>query len=185
MSNAYANVCQVLEGKKFRSMAGVQAARYVDRPTSGRGANLTIEFHVLPRSALDAGSAATVLNSVTRAEHGFSRIDSRFREHLDDHSNPVFQAVVWMLGYRLVTASDQSARARYGDAAGRGSEFDDLRATTEQRGLAGKADLRVVATLAPLLDERLDGLSIGGADGCAEGRGGTTPAGMPAMMPRL
>ncbi len=97
-------------------MAGVQSTRYVDRPPSGRGANLTIEFHVLPRSTLDTARAADVLNSITRADHGFSGIDSRFRECLAEPGNPVFEAVVWMLGYQLVTASDQSARARYGGA---------------------------------------------------------------------
>ena len=144
MSNAYANVCQVLEGKKFRSMAGVQAARYVDRPTSGRGANLTIEFHVLPRSTLDAAGAAAVLNSVTRAEHGFSRIDSRFREHLDDHSDPVFQAVVWMLGYQLVTASDQSARARYGGAFAPVVELQDGVFPPYLEDLRNREDIRVI-----------------------------------------
>ncbi len=98
-------------------MAGVQSTRYVDRPPSGRGANLTIEFHVLPRSTLDTARAADVLNSITRADHGFSGIDSRFRECLAEPGNPVFEAVVWMLGYRLVTASDQSARARNGGAS--------------------------------------------------------------------
>ena len=47
---------------------------------------------------------------------------------------------------------------------------DDLRATAEQRGLARKADLGVVATLAPLLDERIDALGVGRADARAEGR---------------
>ena len=44
---AHPNVCQVLEGKKFHSMAGVELARYVDRPPSGQGANLKIEFRIL------------------------------------------------------------------------------------------------------------------------------------------
>ena len=54
MANAYANVCQVLEGGKFHSRAGVQAAGYVYRPPSGQGANLTIEFHVLPKTAVES-----------------------------------------------------------------------------------------------------------------------------------
>ena len=45
--SAHPNVCQVLEGKKFHSMAGVELARYVDRPPSGQGANLKIEFRIL------------------------------------------------------------------------------------------------------------------------------------------
>ena len=54
MANAYANVCQVLEGEKFHSRAGVKAAGYVYRPPSGQGANLTIEFHVLPKTAVES-----------------------------------------------------------------------------------------------------------------------------------
>ena len=45
--NSHANVCQVLEGEKFHAMAGVELLRYVDRPRSGQGANLVIEFRVL------------------------------------------------------------------------------------------------------------------------------------------
>ena len=48
--NAYPNVCQVLEGEKFHSQATVEIVRYVYRPPSGRGANLTIEFRVLPKA---------------------------------------------------------------------------------------------------------------------------------------
>ena len=48
LSNAHPNVCQVLEGETFHAMAGVQIAEYVDRPLSGQGASLTIEFHILP-----------------------------------------------------------------------------------------------------------------------------------------
>ena len=144
MSNVYANVCQVLEGKKFRSMAGVQAARYVDRPTSGRGANLTIEFHVLPEARSMPPAPRLYLTAFTRADHGFSRIDSRFREHLDDHSNPVFQAVVWMLGYRLVTASDQSARARYGGAFALVVELQNCVFPPYLEDLRNREDIRVI-----------------------------------------
>ena len=42
------NVCQVLEGKKFRAMAGVELNRCVYRPPSGQGANLDLQFRILP-----------------------------------------------------------------------------------------------------------------------------------------
>ena len=48
MSNSYANVCQVLESKRFHAMANVAVVRYVNRPPSGRGANLEIRFQMLP-----------------------------------------------------------------------------------------------------------------------------------------
>ena len=41
------NVCQVLEGKKFHEEANVELVRYIQRPPSGRGANLIIEFRIL------------------------------------------------------------------------------------------------------------------------------------------
>ncbi len=47
MVNALPNVCQVLEGEKFHSMAGVELVRYLKRPPSGQGANLSIEFRIL------------------------------------------------------------------------------------------------------------------------------------------
>ena len=53
MKNSHANVCQVLEGEKFHAMAGVEFARYHDRPPSGQGANLVIEFRVLPEAKVE------------------------------------------------------------------------------------------------------------------------------------
>ena len=50
MKSSHANVCQVLEGEKFHAMAGVEFVRYLDRPPSGQGANLVIEFRVLPKA---------------------------------------------------------------------------------------------------------------------------------------
>ena len=50
MEHAHANVCQVLQGKKFHSLASVEFVRYVDRPPSGQGGNLTIEFRVLTKA---------------------------------------------------------------------------------------------------------------------------------------
>lgn len=47
LASAHPNVCQVLEGKKFHSMAGVELAKYVDRPPPGQGANLKVEFRIL------------------------------------------------------------------------------------------------------------------------------------------
>ena len=41
------NVCQVLEGQKFREEAGVRIERHIGSPPSGQGANLKIEFHIL------------------------------------------------------------------------------------------------------------------------------------------
>lgn len=49
LMNSYANVCQVLEGRKFHTKAGVEFVRYLNRPPSGQGANLVIEFRVLPK----------------------------------------------------------------------------------------------------------------------------------------
>ena len=49
MVHSHPNVCQVLEGKEFHSLATVEFVRNVYRPPSGQGANLTIEFQVLPR----------------------------------------------------------------------------------------------------------------------------------------
>ena len=55
-----------------------------------------------------------MLDDIAGEEHGLQRIDSRFREQADEPQNPVVQAVIWMLGYRFVEASDASARSRYG-----------------------------------------------------------------------
>ena len=48
LRNRHPNVCQVLEGELFERQAGVEFARYVYRPPSGLGANLEIEFRLLP-----------------------------------------------------------------------------------------------------------------------------------------
>ena len=48
--HAHSNVCQVLQGKGFHSLATVEFARCVYRPPSGQGANLTIEFRLLPKA---------------------------------------------------------------------------------------------------------------------------------------
>ena len=50
MANALPNVCQVLEGEKFHSKAGVELVRYLKRPPSGQGANLSIQFRILSSS---------------------------------------------------------------------------------------------------------------------------------------
>ena len=45
--NRLPNVCQVLNGEKFRCAATVEILRYLESPPSGQGANLVIEFRVL------------------------------------------------------------------------------------------------------------------------------------------
>ena len=47
LANAHPNVCQVLEGEKFHRQARIKLTRYMLRPPSGQGANLTIEFQIL------------------------------------------------------------------------------------------------------------------------------------------
>ena len=74
---------------------------------------------------LDASSAAETLNSIASEEQRFHRIASAFRERLDAHDNPVAQAIVWMLGYRLVAVSQQSARDRH-DPFAPDIEFPDF-----------------------------------------------------------
>ena len=63
---------------------------------------------------IDASTAAAIVDEIAGEEHRFHRIESMFREQADDPDNPVVRAVVWMLGYRLVEASDTSGRSRYG-----------------------------------------------------------------------
>ena len=41
------NVCQVLEGRRFHDMCGVEVVRVISSPPSGRGANLIIEYRIL------------------------------------------------------------------------------------------------------------------------------------------
>ena len=50
LRNRHRNVCQVLKGGPFRIRAGVEIARIVCSPPSGFGANLVIEFRILPAS---------------------------------------------------------------------------------------------------------------------------------------
>ena len=45
--NRLPNVCQVLNGAKFHEAAVVEILRYLERPPSGQGANLVIEFRIL------------------------------------------------------------------------------------------------------------------------------------------
>ena len=49
LRRAHANVCQVLEGELFHTWAGVEPVKDLYRPPSGRGANVEIEFRILPR----------------------------------------------------------------------------------------------------------------------------------------
>ena len=75
---------------------------------------------------LDVSSAAEALNSIASEEQRFHRIASAFRERADAHDNPVAQAIVWMLGYRLVAVSQQSARGRRHDPFAPDIEFPDF-----------------------------------------------------------
>ena len=50
LRNRHPNVCQVLEGGLFERQADVEFVRYLYRPPSGLGANLEIEFRLLPAS---------------------------------------------------------------------------------------------------------------------------------------
>ena len=48
MVRAHPNVCRVLEGEPFHSLATVEPLKYIYRPPSGQGPSLTIEFRLLP-----------------------------------------------------------------------------------------------------------------------------------------
>ncbi len=52
LRNRHPNVCQVLEGGLFERQADVEFVRYLYRPPSGLGANLEIEFRLLPASGM-------------------------------------------------------------------------------------------------------------------------------------
>ena len=54
MMNSHASVCQVLQGEKFHAMAGVELVRHLVRPQTGQGANLVIEFRVLPKATVES-----------------------------------------------------------------------------------------------------------------------------------
>ena len=43
-----------LKGRKFHAMAGVEFLRYLDRPLSEQGANLVIEFRMLPKATAES-----------------------------------------------------------------------------------------------------------------------------------
>lgn len=63
---------------------------------------------------IDASSAAALVDDIAREQQELFRIGSTFKEQADEPENPVVRAVVWMLGYRFVEASDASSRSRYG-----------------------------------------------------------------------
>lgn len=52
LRNRHPNVCQVLEGELFERQADVEFVGYLYRPPSGLGANLEIEFRLLPASGM-------------------------------------------------------------------------------------------------------------------------------------
>ena len=90
--NSYRNVCQVLEGVKFHSMAGVEILRRLESPPSGQGANLVIVFRVLPRET--AAAERYVISGTARL---WSTAGGRGTPHLmfnggpgaDDYLGPV------------------------------------------------------------------------------------------------
>ena len=47
LRKSHANVCQVLDRPKFRAAARVEFVRDIERPPSGEGANLVVEFRIL------------------------------------------------------------------------------------------------------------------------------------------
>ena len=50
--NAHANVCQVLRGRKLQRQARVRRSRILSGPASRMGANLVVEFAILPSTAV-------------------------------------------------------------------------------------------------------------------------------------
>lgn len=93
--NSFANVCQVLEGPLFHERANVEIARYVYRPPSGRGANLEIEFLLLPTSGASRERSVRTTATPINTEQG---TDVR-------HSLPEASDVMDLLGYGFVHAS--------------------------------------------------------------------------------
>lgn len=98
---------------------------------------------------LDASSAAEALNSIASDERRFARIESQFRERAGSSGDPVAQAVVWMLGYRLVASSEKSARGPFAPAI----EFPDRVFPPYLEALRSRDDIRSVWTeLVPLVE---------------------------------
>ena len=112
--NAYANVCQVLEGELFKGLADVEFVRYLYRPPSGLGANLEIEFRL---STEDGTSRTRDLQTVPvgrgRTEYDDARYSSgesvgkydplrRFLSKVDGSEwAATFDQVEQILGFRL------------------------------------------------------------------------------------
>ena len=101
---------------------------------------------------LDASSAAETLNSIASEEQRFHRIASAFRERVDTQDNPVAQAIVWMLGYRLVAVSQQSARDRH-DPFAPDIEFPDFVFPPYLEDLSSRDDILSVWTDLSILVE--------------------------------
>ena len=93
--NAYANVCQVLEGWLFHERAGVEIASYLYRPPSGRGASLEIQFRIL------------TTGSESREESVLTAPTSRDYAENGDASSPSADPadVMTLLRYKFVHAS--------------------------------------------------------------------------------
>ncbi len=73
LANVIPNVCQVLKGKKLHAQAGVAIEKYVYQPPSGQGANLEIQFRVLPVRSMDPISGRNkeaIRKTITYLEEG-------------------------------------------------------------------------------------------------------------------
>lgn len=82
------NVCQVLKGKKFHAAAGVEFVRYVYRTPSGQGANVKIEYRILPRpDAYVASNGARLWT--TASGHGTPMLMFNGGPGCDDYLGPV------------------------------------------------------------------------------------------------
>lgn len=48
IENRFPNVCQVMRGEKFLTQCRVETARVIEEPPQRNGANLVIEYRILP-----------------------------------------------------------------------------------------------------------------------------------------
>ena len=93
---------------------------------------------------LNTSDAAVVLNGIARDEHGLRRVLFAFNDKVDAHDSPSAQAVQSMLGYRLVDASDQSARKRYEGPFAPDIEFQDRVFPPYLKDLSDRDDIRSI-----------------------------------------
>ena len=97
LTNSHANVCQVLEGRKFHTKAGVEFVRYLDRPASGQGANLVIKFRVLPKATADSEERYVISDTAqlwsTVSGHGTPLLMFNGGPGADDYLGPVAEMI--------------------------------------------------------------------------------------------